>query len=668
MKRNLLIILLLLFSIDTFCQLVVPSFFGSNMVLQRDKKIKIWGKAKKQSPVSIEFLGKGYTTKAKLDSTWQFLFDPMPAGGNFQMKIYTQNEQIVFDNITFGDVWICSGQSNMEYRISNFPYANDEAKNANNTSIRYLYVNHVMSSSPQFNLKCSTWKLAIGDSVKQFSAVAYFFAKYVYEQTGVPIGLINTSWGGTNVETWTSKEGFAKFPEFKTVFDQLDKMKSIYQWKNEKDSAFARYVRNFVKNDPDFTNKAFTNPETENWKTVELPGKLSETDNFVGATWFATSFELSEIVASTKYEIKFGEVNGFDNVWINGNFVGGATRLNRSRNYGIKQDYLKKGKNQIVIRVLSNQKEISLAGADNNEIVLESQNCKVARQLLNGTWKYKRGIKVDANTFKEKPTSNDMEPNEFPSLLYNAMINPLVGMSFKGVIWYQGEANADRGYEYRTLFPNMITDWRRIFNQGDFPFLYVQLANFTLPKEIPSESTWAELREAQNHALKLNNVGCAVAIDIGEALDIHPKNKQDVGKRLGLAAMKHAYNKEVVFSGPTYKSSTIQDNKIIIEFDNIGSGLVVKDKYGYLKSFAIAGADKKFVWAQAKIEGSKVIVFSDLITEPKAVRYGWANNPDDVNLYNVEGLPASPFRTDDWDGITKENKYILKKFYFSFDK
>jgi len=269
---------------------------------------------------------------------------------------------------------------------------------------------------------------------------------------------------------------------------------------------------------------------------------------------------------------------------------------------------------------------------------------------LAGEWKYKVGIKLEGVA---KMSSG---PNAFPTLLYNGMINPIVPFAIKGAIWYQGENNASRAYQYRKLFPAMITDWRTKWREGDFTFLWVSLANFMKANENPIGSEWAELREAQNMTLSLPKTGQAMAIDIGQAEDIHPKNKQDVGYRLAVNALKIAYDKSIVNSGPSFKSMNVEGGKIRIAFDNIGSGMKAKDKYGYVKGFAVAGADQKFYWANASIENNTILVWSDKVPVPVAVRYAWADNPDDANLYNIEGLPAVPFRTDQWQGITAGRK------------
>jgi sialate O-acetylesterase len=312
-------------------------------------------------------------------------------------------------------------------------------------------------------------------------------------------------------------------------------------------------------------------------------------------------------------------------------------QYDENRIYKISSDVLKEGRNIITVRVEDYQGGGGVWGkADQLKFV--AGDLSIA---LDGIWKYKVSpvdLKVAAIT---------MGPNEAPTLLFNGMINPIVPYAMQGAIWYQGESNASRAYEYQSLFPTMIQDWRNQW-QRDFPFLFVQLANYMEAKDEPGESQWAELREAQTKALNLHKTGMAVAIDIGETDDIHPRNKQDVGLRLALSAQKVAYGEDIIHSGPVYKSMTRENGKIVVTFDHVGSGMVAKNRYGYVTGFAIAGEDKKFVWAKAEIQGEKIIVWSDEVTDPVAVRYGWADNPDEANLYNRAGLPASPFRTDTW--------------------
>jgi sialate O-acetylesterase len=323
--------------------------------------------------------------------------------------------------------------------------------------------------------------------------------------------------------------------------------------------------------------------------------------------------------------------------------VGAVNGYNIDRVYEIDPALLVPGKNTIVVQVTDNGGGGGIYGKP-EQLYVQAGTEQV---FLAGEWQYK------ASVLNTSFGLADSGPNSFPSQLYNAMIAPLIQFPVAGAIWYQGESNAGEAFKYRTLFPGLINNWRNKWGYT-FPFFWVQLANYMKADSLPVQSDWAELREAQNMTLQLPQTGQAVIIDVGEAADIHPKNKQDVGYRLALAAEKVMYSKDIVYSGPVYQSMKTDGNKIIIQFTNTGSGLLAKDKYGYLKGFAIAGSDQHFVWANAWIDGDKVIVQGNGVQNPVAVRYAWGNNPDDANLYNREGIPASPFRTDSFKGITEK--------------
>jgi sialate O-acetylesterase len=361
-----------------------------------------------------------------------------------------------------------------------------------------------------------------------------------------------------------------------------------------------------------------------------------------GIVWFRKEITLSADEAKQKSTLYLAKINDSDSTYINGTLIG-STRLQaeKSRVYPIDAGLLKPGKNIITVRI----EDIGgMGGVYGNPATLYLQSGDHNISLV-GSWKYKVGI-VKFNAV--------LSPNSYPTLLYNAMIHPLIPFAIKGAIWYQGESNAERAKQYRRVFPDLIKDWRAHWNQGDFPFLFVQLANFKKSDSIPVESDWAELREAQTMTLALPNTGMAVTTDVGEALDIHPKNKQTVGLRLALAGLKVAYQKDIVYTGPVYQSMNVEGNKVTLTFDQTGSGIKIKDKYGYLKGFAIAGEDHQFHWATGKITGVNTLqISSSEVQYPVAVRYAWSNNPEDANLYNSADLPASSFRTDNWKGITQ---------------
>ncbi|MDR2473603.1 MAG: TIM barrel protein [Tannerella sp.] len=467
----------------------LPHYVSDNMMFQREAPVKLWGIAAQGETVTVNIGGQ--TGKAKPDKSgkWQINLKPLPVGGPYTLTIKGKTDSFEFGNILSGDIWVCGGQSNMEMPLAGWGKINDyekEISEANYPNIRLLVVPNQIAGIPQLDVKMSGWKECSPTSIPEFSSVGYFFGRKLFKELNIPIGLIDSNWGGTGVETWTTIETMNTMPQY------AEQMKAV--------------------NSPDFASR-------------------KDLDN----------------------------------------------------------------------------------------------------------------------------------PNKFPSLLYNAMISPLITYPVKGAIWYQGEHNAGMAQRYKTLFPNMINDWRRVWNQPDMPFYFVQLANFITHKpdlnrslaksaDTPTDNAWAELREAQHQTLSLPNTGEAVTIDIGDPYDIHPKNKQDVGLRLALNALAKTYGKDIEYSGPEYESLKIESDKAILTFTH-ANGMCSKNKYGYIQGFTIAGADKKFYWAKAVINGDKITVSSDKVKTPVAVRYAWDTYPE-ADLTNAAGLPASPFRTDNWELTT----------------
>lgn len=619
----------------------LPKFFSSHMVLQRDIPIKIWGKADKGETVTITFQQQTQSVKADKKGDWKVELSPLAAGGPYRMTISGKANTIEFEDILMGDVWICSGQSNMEWPLVNTIDAEAEIKNSTNPNIRLITVKKTVQTKEQYDIEDGTWELCNPQTSRDFSAVGYYFGKELQQELNVPIGLIHTSWGGTDVRSWTSWETMLTTDDYKKYKGKTVDQSFVHNPKN-----WEKYSK-ALSNDKGLSEKWFL-PETKttDWRKKYVPklwdGEYAEAD---GIIWFRTEIELPENLSGKKATLHLGPIDDEDMTYINGQYIGGMNAYNDIRDYTIGDNVLKGGKNIIVVRVKDNQGGGGLYG-EANEIYLEVDG---KRYDLAGDWLYKPS--ATTVQYNAKP----LGPNAFASLLYNGMLKPLVGYGIKGAIWYQGEHNAGEAYTYRTLFPNIINDWRALWGY-DFSFFWVQLANFMKVQDEPVESTWAELREAQTMTLSLPKTGQAVITDIGEANDIHPRNKKDVGHRLALNAFKVTYGKDIIASGPIYDSMKKEGNKIILSFKNIGKGLVAADgnKYGYVKGFSIAGEDKKFVWAKAYISGDKVVVFSDKIANPAAVRYAWADNPDDNNLLNSAGLLASPFRTDTWKGITEK--------------
>ncbi|CAA9286911.1 MAG: GH2 [uncultured Adhaeribacter sp.] len=637
----------------------LPKLVSDNMVLQRNTKVPIWGWADAGENVTVQFNGKSYNAKPGPDGKWQVNIPPMPAGGPYDLTVKGQNT-ITLKNILLGDVWLGSGQSNMEFQSAWLKYTDAQLGETNFPNIRLFTVATDLSPVLLDDIKKGEWKVCNRDNAYNFSAVAFYFARQLHQQEKVPIGVILTSWGGTIIETWMSPESIRKFPELQSQVagmnaspDYFDKIKQenglkVQEWEKQSYRVDAGYANGAA---------AWNSSEWQpaDWKEIKVPALWETTalPDFDGIVWLRREFTLPADYKPTDAILYLGPVDDMDQTWLNGTLVGGTKQYTLPRKYPVKVGLLKPGKNTVVVRVTDTGGGGGMYGTT-NDLYLATKDNAARLADLSGTWYYRIGTDFKKTKLPAPPTV-DVGPNSRPTLLYNAMIKPLVPYALKGMIWYQGESNAGRAYRYRDLFPEMITDWRQKWGQGNFPFLFVQLANFMKTDTEPVESEWAELREAQAKTLAVPNTAMAVIIDIGEANDIHPKNKLDVSKRLALAAQKLAYKKSGEYSGPVYKSMKVEGNKIRLTFDHAPDGLVAKNG-GPLKGFAIAGADHKFVWAEARIEGKTVVVSSSEVSNPVAVRYAWANNPDQANLYNQANLPALPFRTDDWPGLTTAKK------------
>lgn len=633
----------------SFAEISLPKVFSDNMVLQRDIPIKIWGWAGHGETVTITFIDQTVTAKPDKKGKWRVELAPVAAGGPYEMKLNGKNE-ILLSNILVGDVWICSGQSNMEWPLSASLNGTEEAKNASNPRIRLLTVQKNLSALPLADINSDGWLVCSPEYAANFSAVGYFFGQKLNNDLDVPIGLINTSWGGTNVETWTSARAIEQVDGFQGISAEVKSFNPDAI--NEKFKAQVEAIHGPLPGEDigmDGDRALFADPETDysDWKGMDLPTlwEGAGLDALDGIVWFVKEFDLGFPDVQNGAEIHLGPIDDSDITFLNGAEIGRTIqKYNVDRVYKVDKSLLKQGKNILVVRVEDTGGGGGLYGSP-EQMFISLTGKKIS---LAGSWNYKIG---------KGDFSSGINPNVLPSLLYNAMIYPLIPYGIKGAIWYQGESNAERAYEYRTLFPTMITNWRNDWGLGDFPFLFVQLANFMEAADQPGESSWAELRESQAMTLSLPNTGMATIIDIGEADDIHPRNKHDVGKRLAVSALKVAYGKEIVASGPVFKGMEVKGEKVMIRFENVDSGFFIKNKYGYINGFAMAGEDRQFYWAKAEIDGKNIILTCTKVKQPIAVRYGWANNPDDLNLYNMEGLPAVPFRTDSWPGVTSGKRF-----------
>lgn len=614
----------------------LPLLVADGMVLQHNEKVKLWGWADPGEVITVNIGTQSYTTKTDKSGNWQLVLPRQKAGGPVDIR-FQGNNMLEVKDVYFGEVWLCSGQSNMELPMRRVkPLYEDEFLTADYPQIRCFTVNKTYHfKAPQNDVTGGNWIAATPENLAEFPAAAYFFAKHLHQTYEVPVGLINASLGGSPVQSWMSEEALKSFPShlqeaYKYRDDTL--IQSIEQSDNER---IGEWYRVSVQKDKGQAG-AYRYPETNtnDWSDFKLPaywGTYSQPQN--GVFWFRKDIPLSSKEASQSAFLNLGRIVDADSVFINGHSVGVTTYQYPPRWYQIPADVLREGCNSIVIRVIN-------SSGPGGFVPDKPYELKTAERTidLKGRWRMKQGSEMP-------PLGSQTFIRWKPLGLYNAMIAPLLNYTIKGAIWYQGEANTSDPIGYSRLFPALIRDWRKQFNQGNFPFLFVQLPNFMETKELPSESRWAETREAQMSALREPATGMAVAIDLGEWNDIHPLNKRDVGNRLALLARKIAYKeKKLIASGPTYKSMKVKNGRAEISFTNIGAGLMTRDEP--LKGFAIAGFDGKFVWANAEISGNKVIVWHESVSIPVRVRYAWADNPDQANLFNKDGLPATPFRTD----------------------
>lgn len=654
---QLFLLIILFYPTPSKGKIVLPALVGDHMILQQNKIINIWGYASPNAQILINFHGKHLSAITNQKGKWLVLFPPIKPGGPFEMEIKGDQEDIKLKDIYVGEVYLCSGQSNMEFNLKDALSGEKEVSQANYPMIRLFTVNKRLAFTPEDNLSGGKWSVCSPENAKYFSAVAYFFAKNLQAKIKIPIGLIDASWGGTVIESWISAKGLTNQPDF------VEKLKIITKtdtsnYNQTHREIYQEWVKHFNQQDAGFKNGTYlwANPNLEDsdWKIIHLPTiweflGTPELINLDGVVWFKKEINLTQQDITNEALIDFGYIQNADEAFFNGQLIGkNGDDWGKRRAYLIPKNLLKVGKNIIVSRIENYGGDGGYRGKP------DDFNLKTALRTisLEGDWKYKIGYILTKYDQPEK----EFGPNTLPTILYNGMINPLINYSIRGVIWYQGESNWDRGYQYRDLFKRLINDWRAKFHQGDFPFLWVQLANHHEKLQTPADSYWAEIREAQSMALSLKNTGMITAIDLGNAANIHPKNKQEVGKRLALAAEKVIYHNPIIAWGPKEQSMKIKKNAIYIKFSGVGNGLHIEHG-DTLKGFEIANADHQFKWAKAEIVSkNKVKVYLDNMLYPVAVRYAWEDNPTDANLYNSAHFPTFPFRTDDWKGITADHK------------
>ncbi len=622
----------------------LPHLISDGMVLQRDADVKIWGWAEPGAAVTVRFAEQTSEASANTSGQWQVVLHTGHAGGPYELVVESGADTITVKDVLLGDVWVCSGQSNMDMRMFSVRerYASEIASSANreirqfSVPVKYDFI------SPLEDTDEAAWHSADPQTVLGFSAAAYFFAAKLYERYQVPIGLINASLGGAPAEAFMSEAALASFPHHLETarkakdaawVDGLlkDNEASLKQWREKVD----REDIGLGKGSVPFYDPAY---DASGWSEIPVPCRWFEQGLGMlnGAVWFRKEIEVPPELAGQPAMLLFGNVVDEDTVYLNGTVVGSLPMQYIPRKYEIPAGLLKAGKNTFVVRV------VNFSGLGGFYKGKPYRLCVGGQSIdLAGQWQYRIGA-------ASEPLPEPAYVMWFPTGLSNGMIAPVTGYAIKGALWYQGETNCRKPQEYEALLRALISDWRARWGQGDFPFLVVQLPNYEEMFQ-PASGNWARLRDEQRRALAVPNTAMAVTIDIGEWNDVHPTNKKDVGERLALAAMRAAYGETgVVSSGPLYQSARREGSRIVISFTETGSGLVAKGS-GTPGCFEVAGPDGRFVLAEARIEGNCVAVWSDSVDEPVNARYAWADNPDSAYLYNREGLPASPFTTEQLD-------------------
>jgi len=666
MRKLLLIALVLcaiaLLNTSAQAEIHVPSIIGDNMVLQQGLSARLWGTAQPDERVTATFAGQTVSAIADSKGHWQIFLGPLNAGGPYVLTI-TGSNTLTFKNVLVGDVWICSGQSNMEWPLVNAAGGTEAIAQANYPEIRLFTVQKNTAASPVEDVKGS-WVVTTPDQVAQFSAVGYFFGRELYLHLKRPIGLIHASWGGTPAEAWTSHAALAAAPELKPILDRYEKgMEALPQRVQDYERALAEWEQKNLHQDPGNRGEAlgYADPAlpARDWNQMKLP-QFFETAGLLidGAVWFRKEINLPESWTGRDLTLNLTAIDDFDITYFNNTRVGATGNETPNsylvpRRYNIPGSLVHAGRNLIAVRVFDRAGEGGFGRTDQMSLAPVGGN-ETESISLTGPWNYKVELQLEPKNpdYGSRPEATGPTNQNSPTVLYNAMIAPLTRYTIRGAIWYQGESNAGRAYQYRTLFPAMIQDWRAAWGQRTFPFYFVQLPNWRPAQPAPGDSDWAELREAQLMTLRTPETGMAVTIDLGDANELHPRNKADVAKRLAAWALAETYHQKVEATGPVYHSFSVKGDKIQVKFKHAAGGLNTPNGEP-LRGVAIAGADHKFVWAEARIKGDSLIVWSKEVAHPVAVRYGWANNPG-CNLYNKAGLPASPFRTDDWPGITFE--------------
>lgn len=634
--RNLLFLLLSLLPLSLWAEVKLPNLFSDHMVLQRDANVRVWGTASKGEKITVEIAGQKEQAKVQKDGSWEVFLSPMAYGGPYTLSVQSKENSITLKDVLIGDVWVCSGQSNMEMNLQHSSKGDIAVKEATHDKIRSYIVKRKVGFDLADDVN-TVWEECTPANAGKFSAVAYYYASKIYKETGIPIGIINTSWGGSSVESWTSIDSFNKLGEkYTKKYDKhypLVPANEFFASNNANKEAYLKAL----SEDVGMKEKWYL-PATVDWqncKELSVPQSwnANELRKIDGVVWTAFTFDLPAKYQGKMGRVCLGTIGDEDITWINGVEIGRKQNKFRGRDYIVPPDVLKAGKNTLIVKITDNGIDGGING-NRDKICLQINEDKIS---LTGKWRYK--VSVDNNDYDYK----NVWRNDYPSLCYNAMLHPLLKYSIAGVLWYQGEQNGEQPENYDLFLSNLIDNWRNKWGY-EFPFYVIQLPNFRKSTDNPAQRyKWAEMRAAQTSILSMPQTGVVSTIDLGMANDIHPTNKKDVGYRSALVALRNYYEKNVVSAGPVLKQAKLTGDRITIDYDLQGAALKNIDKYQCLRGFTLFYADGTASWAQAYISGEQVVVVVPKGKVPTELAYNWADNPDGT-LYNSEDLPALSFR------------------------
>ena len=657
MKKNILFLAILAAALlaghTVQAKVTLPHIFSDNMVVQQKSMLRLTGTARPLATVVVKagWEKRSYTLQSNGEGGWSLTIPTPVAGGPYTLS-FNDGEETILHNVMVGEVWFCSGQSNMEMPIAGWGEVKnfrDEIAAASHPMIRLFLAQKVTSLAPLDDAQSTQggWQECSPATVPEFSALAYFYARELQERLHVAVGVINSSWGGTPAEAWTAATALEQVPEYKESVEMMkrsqfnsDTINAVYQlsmeeWKEK----IKRIDQGFAG-----SRENWSSPLTDDsgWSSMKLPAywEGEGLKDFDGVVWFRKKVEIPAEWSGKELQLNFGVIDDEDIVFWNGKEIARGSGYNVKRHYKVPASMVQAGENLVCVRVLDTGGEGGIAG-EAGEMSITGPTAQALSTA--GLWKYCTGC-----TMAQMPDA-PLYPGSasYPTVLFNGMVHPWLHYPIRGVIWYQGCANVGRAAQYEGLFQTLITDWRKQFGNPQMPFYFVQLANYLERKEVQPDSPWAALRYAQSQALHLPYTGMVTNIDLGEANNIHPKNKQAVAKRLAAIALAHTYGQKVAASAPVYDTYAIQEEgkaKIFFKIPAHGENFAPNSD---IKGFTIAGPDHLFYKAQAVTQGNCVIVSSPLVTTPIAIRYGWADNPE-CNLATPSGLQVAPFRTDNW--------------------